>query len=262
MMSRTDEEAHVLQSIALFLLMATPAATAKPAEFVDAWHAALRGSDREVVLGLMLPEVVVFESGGAEKTRDEYASHHLDADMAFARATATKVESRRVVELGPDAALVLSHTSTTGTFQGKPADSRGVETMVLRRANNEWRVAHIHWSAARRPPAGAATAGAAPAAGAQDVTADRLFAALQEAGLKPERREPVTQPFFEVPAKVLVVGEDEMQVFEFPAARAAQLAAATVEPSGQSIGTTSMRWIAPPWRARGDNRGTRKAMQI
>ena len=231
---------------AAFLLIGAvsdhPAAAA-----VDKWQAALKGGDREAVLRLMTTDVTIYESGEAENSRAEYAEHHLDADMSFAAATTTTIEDRRVVDMG-ETALVLSRTATAGSFEGKPVSSKGVETMVLRKVDGAWRIAHIHWSSRRVPPRTPPSAAAAPPdAGAREhLSADRLASQLQAAGLKVERKGSVPQPFFAVPAKVLAIGEDEIEVFEFASARDAEKAAATVSQDGGTIGTSAMHWIAPP----------------
>ena len=245
------------------------------AAFVDRWHAALQGDRREAVLALMTTDVTVYESGEAENSRDEYAGQHLDADMSFARATTTTIEDRRVVEMG-DAALVLSRTATAGAFEGKPISSRGVETMVLQRVDGGWRIMHIHWSSRRVPPRTPPSpspdsapgqpnqaasspvpppAASAPASGLprEHLSADRLASQLQMAGLKVERTGSARQPFFAVPAKVLAIGADEIEVFEFRNAEDAKKAAAMVSADGGTIGTSAMHWMAPPHFHRRDS---------
>ena len=119
-----------------------------PTSIVDAFHAALDSGDREGALEFLAPEVIIFESGGAEMSRDEYASHHLEADMRFSAALRREVVDRQSGISG-DSAWVLSKTRTTGTYREREIDSRGTETMVLRRADGAWRIAHVHWSSAR-----------------------------------------------------------------------------------------------------------------
>lgn len=41
-------------------------------------------------------------------------------------------------------------TKTAGTFRDKIINARGVETMLLRRTEHGWRIAHIHWSSRSR----------------------------------------------------------------------------------------------------------------
>lgn len=60
---------------------------AEAAGVVDAFHAALENGDTTAALALLAEEVVIFEEGGAERSRAEYASHHLDADAAYAAAS-------------------------------------------------------------------------------------------------------------------------------------------------------------------------------
>lgn len=119
------------------------AATAQ--EAVDAFHAALAAGDRAAALGLLSPAVVIFESGGAELSRTEYAEHHLAADMEFSAATTTEVRERRS---GGDGALawVLTRSATSGSFRGRPIAAESTETMILEPGEEGWRILHIHWS--------------------------------------------------------------------------------------------------------------------
>ena len=56
------------------------------ADVVDRFHAALRAGDTDGALALLAEDVLILEQGGAERSRDEYAAHHLGADAAFAAA--------------------------------------------------------------------------------------------------------------------------------------------------------------------------------
>lgn len=119
---------------------ATDAATA-----VDAFHAALKAGDTAGALTFLAPDVMIFEEGGAERSRDEYASHHLGSDAAFAAASEATV-SRRSGWADGDVAWVTSEGRTTGQFNGRAVDRLTTETMVLKRHSNGWRIHHIHWS--------------------------------------------------------------------------------------------------------------------
>ena len=112
---------------------------------VDAFHAALGSGDAEAVLALLAEDVVVLEEGGAERSREEYAGHHLPADMAFAAATTAEV-TRRAARVEGDVAWVLTAGRTTGAFNGRPVDRLTAETMILHRDGDVWRIRHIHWS--------------------------------------------------------------------------------------------------------------------
>ena len=115
---------------------------------VRSFHEALSSGNREGALALLDPGVVIFEQGGAEMSRDEYASEHLGADIDFSRATTSKVVDQRTRAKGKSA-WVLTTSETTGSFRGKDVASRNVETMALEKTTGGWRIVHIHWSSHR-----------------------------------------------------------------------------------------------------------------
>jgi uncharacterized protein (TIGR02246 family) len=129
----------------LTVAQSVDAATAPAIAVVDAFHAALGSGDADAVLALLTEDVVVLETGGAERSREEYASHHLPADMTFAAATVNEV-TRRAAWVEGDIAWVLTEGRTTGTFNDRPINSLGAETMILHRTADGWRIRHIHWS--------------------------------------------------------------------------------------------------------------------
>jgi ketosteroid isomerase-like protein len=112
---------------------------------VDAFHAALKAGDTAAALALMSPDVTIFEEGGAERSRDEYASHHLGSDAAFAAASEATV-ARRSGWADGDVAWITTEGRTTGQFNGRAVDRLTTETMVLKRHADGWRIHHIHWS--------------------------------------------------------------------------------------------------------------------
>lgn len=87
----------------------------------------------------------LLREGGAERSREEYAGHHLPSDMAFAAATEAEV-TRRTAWVDGDIAWVLTEGRTTGTFNGRAVDRLTAETMILHRDGDAWRIRHIHWS--------------------------------------------------------------------------------------------------------------------
>ncbi len=115
------------------------------ASVVDAFHAALEHGDTSAALAFLADDVLIFESGGTERSKAEYAQHHLAADAAFSAAVPA-ARSRRMARAVADSAWVASESRTTGQFNGRPVDSMSVETMVLHRQAEGWRITHIHWS--------------------------------------------------------------------------------------------------------------------
>ena len=141
-----------LQLIGVLAAMAAPlgAQTAEsgPVDVVHAFHAALSAGDSATALSLLAHDVVIFESGGVEASRDEYRSHHLPADMEFSQSVTREITSERSGSDG-DVAWVLTASHSSGTFRERPVNVRGVETMLLRRTADGWRIVHIHWSSRR-----------------------------------------------------------------------------------------------------------------
>ena len=118
-----------------------------PAAAVEAFGAALRAGDEAALRRLAAPDVLIAEGGGVERSFDEYAGHHLPADMAFTQAVTFMLEQRDVVG-GGDQATVISRSRVEGAFRGRAVHSRMLETMVLKREDDAWRITHIHWSSA------------------------------------------------------------------------------------------------------------------
>lgn len=120
---------------------------AAPEATVSAFHAALTRGDTAEALSLLAEDALIFESGGVERGRSEYASHHLASDAAFSAAVQRTLIEQKSGGSG-DMAWVTSVESVVGTFRSRPVNSRSVETMLLRRIDGNWRIVHIHWSSA------------------------------------------------------------------------------------------------------------------
>lgn len=120
---------------------------ATPVGTVMGFHAALASGDTDAALMHLAEDVVIFESGGVENSRAQYASHHLEADAAFSVAVPRTLVSRTHGMQG-DMAWVISVETVSGTYRTRAINSRSVETMMLRQVNGQWRIVHIHWSSA------------------------------------------------------------------------------------------------------------------
>lgn len=124
-----------------------PAARAQEGylETVRLFHAALHSGDGRGALVRLAENAVIFEAGGAEMSRQEYAEHHLHGDTQFAAATERTITDQRHGRAG-DTAWVMTRSETHGTFGDREIHSSGAETMILRHTGQEWRIVHIHWS--------------------------------------------------------------------------------------------------------------------
>ncbi|GAB3253040.1 YybH family protein [Chitinimonas naiadis] len=135
----------LLCAIPLFTL----AAPLSPMEVVETFHASMAAGKQAEVEALLLPDVLIYESGYVERSRKEYASHHLPEDIAYAKISPTHVLKRNMMETG-DLALVTAETETLDARGKTPTQHAGTETIVLKRLNGEWRIAHVHWSSHKR----------------------------------------------------------------------------------------------------------------
>jgi ketosteroid isomerase-like protein len=131
--------------LAFFAATSLPVLAASPTEVVGEYHAAVASGNTVKALSLLGPAVRIFESGYAEESKDEYAAHHLPADIAFAKATNHKVlkSSERIAG---DMAVVMQETDTQGSYKGAGIHLIGTETAVLEKTGEGWIVTHFHWS--------------------------------------------------------------------------------------------------------------------
>ena len=118
-----------------------------PVATVNQFRGALQDGNVAQVLGLLAPDVLIFESGEQQASRDEYAAHHLKADIA--------VLAKVYVDTLGQSSRVDGNTAWVATrsrLVSREADPRPpatvAETIVLRRTGQGWQIVHVHWSAA------------------------------------------------------------------------------------------------------------------
>jgi ketosteroid isomerase-like protein len=126
------------------VVTALSADSATVAAVIEGFHAALAVGDSVKALSLLASDAVILESGGMEN-REEYRSHHLPADIAFAQAVQSDRGPIRVTVRG-DVAWATSTGTTRGEYRGRSVNSAGAELMVLARTSEGWKIAAIHWS--------------------------------------------------------------------------------------------------------------------
>ena len=129
-----------------------PSDSADAVATLHRFHAALEKGDSASALALLASDVTILESGGVE-TLAEYRSHHLAADIEFAKAVPSK---RTVVSVNVagGVAWVSSTSLTQGTNNGRAVNSAGAELIVLKKVGADWKISAIHWSSRRRSTGG------------------------------------------------------------------------------------------------------------
>lgn len=115
------------------------------AKIVQSFHKALDAGDKELARQLLADDVQIYEGGKVERSADEYAHHHMLADMKYSKAMETKILEHQVKIMG-DTAVSMSRSHTKGTYKDKERDYEGMETMVLEKQDGAWKIVHIHWS--------------------------------------------------------------------------------------------------------------------
>jgi ketosteroid isomerase-like protein len=121
--------------------------SADAAAVVDAFHAALHKGDTRSAADLIADDALIFEAGGAERSKSEYAAHHLAADAEFSKLVEFAI-TRRTGDSDGALAWIGTEGRTSGTYRGKKIDERTTETMVVRRTGGVWKIVHVHWSSA------------------------------------------------------------------------------------------------------------------
>lgn len=114
-------------------------------EALAAFHAALGSGDKARATELLATDVTIYESGYVERSRAEYAGHHLPEDIAFAKAASRKVlqTSERIEG---KLAMIWQETETKARLKNKDVHILGTETSLLEKQDGQWRIVHVHWS--------------------------------------------------------------------------------------------------------------------
>lgn len=142
--------------IAGLVLLANPAAAGEwqadvPEEAraavatVDRFFAALSAGDLDQAAAELDPQVVILESGGAERSAAEYLGGHAKSDAEFLKDAVQK-PGHRLARASGDLVWVASDNELVVQQDGKPVTIASAETMVLRSTDDGWKIVHIHWS--------------------------------------------------------------------------------------------------------------------
>jgi ketosteroid isomerase-like protein len=117
---------------------------------VDRFAAALKKADMATIKEILDPDVLILESGYAERSRDEYLGHHAASDAAFLGTAQIELVHRSARRSG-DLAWVGSESEIRTRKDDKPLTLISTETMVLKKIGEDWRIVHIHWSSHPKP---------------------------------------------------------------------------------------------------------------
>jgi hypothetical protein len=132
------------------------------------------------------------------------------------------------------------------SWVAQPHFVAAANVLTLFVSNDEALARQIAAAIKRLAPRERASPAAPPGAGVRTI--DEVAAALRAAQLVVEvTDQTVTQPFFTVPARILRVNGQDLQVFVYPNEIARADDFAKIGPDGSMIGaTTIVDWVAPP----------------
>ncbi len=112
---------------------------------LERFSAALSAGDLEAVAADLDPGVLILESGGAERTRDEYLGGHAKHDAEFLKAAHIALK-RRTAQTSGDLVWVGSESEIHASKDDKLLMISSTETAVLRKTAQGWKIVHLHWS--------------------------------------------------------------------------------------------------------------------
>jgi mono/diheme cytochrome c family protein len=124
----------------------TPHAAPDAEEAAQAFHGALQHGDRIVVLGMLAPEVTISESGETQ-SREAYAAHHLDQDIAFLKNAKVVPLWMGSMPMG-DTAMVGNESRITTSHDGKPVVLLSQERLTLKKYGSAWKITAVQWQSA------------------------------------------------------------------------------------------------------------------
>lgn len=122
-----------------------PAGANAAVSVVDRFGKALAAGDFKTVEQLLAADVLILETGGAERSRAEYLGHHAISDAQFLKGAHSELKRRRARVDGA-LAWIGSESELHATRDGKPLTLLSTETVVLKKVGGDWRIVHIHWS--------------------------------------------------------------------------------------------------------------------
>jgi len=131
-----------------------PAAAKDAVATVDRFSAALSSGDLAKAGKELDPNVLILESGGAERSAAEYLAGHAKSDAEFLKS-AHQQPLHRTAHASGDFAWVASESELHIQKDGKPVTVLSTETMVLQRRASAWKIVHIHWSSRKKDPSAA-----------------------------------------------------------------------------------------------------------
>ncbi len=137
--------AHPSKPATPALHLDVPPAALAPVAVIERFGRSLAAGDLKTVETLLDADVLILETGGAERSRNEYLGHHAIGDAKFLKGTHSEIK-RRTARVDGGLAWVGTESELHASKDGKPITLLSTETMVLKKTPAGWQIVHIHWS--------------------------------------------------------------------------------------------------------------------
>ncbi len=138
----------ITQGMPVYVESIAPAAF-DAVKVVDAFSAAIKSVKLAEAEKLLDPQVLILESGGSERSRDEYMRAHAIEDAAFMQTAKQELRYRQAQADG-NMAWVATESVLEAVENGKHVRLLSTETMLLKKTDAGWKIVHIHWSSRRK----------------------------------------------------------------------------------------------------------------
>jgi ketosteroid isomerase-like protein len=128
--------------------ISVPAEASAAVATVERFSAALSTGDMAAASAELDPAVLILESGGVERSRDEYLGGHAKSDAEFLKAAKVTLK-RRTAKVSGDLVWVASESAIHAMKGEQMLMIDSTETMVVQKTTEGWKIVHIHWSSRR-----------------------------------------------------------------------------------------------------------------
>ena len=156
MIRRTFLGLFVIAVITIPAAAQSPRSDAGLVAWLQSYDRAFVSKDVDRLSAFYHPDVTIFEGGGVNNGWVDYRDHHIGPEMKGFEDL--RFEHRNVVVHlldGGASAYVTSEYALLARVAGKDVNTGGLETLVMVRIGETWKIRHSHTSARRRAaPAG------------------------------------------------------------------------------------------------------------
>lgn len=112
---------------------------------MDKYDQAFRSKDVETVKSLLAPDVLLYEHSVRNDGIQDVFENHLKPEILEFQDLQLDFSDLRVTP-SPDLALATRQYRVRGKLGTRVIDAGGNETMVWKKVQGKWKIAHIHYS--------------------------------------------------------------------------------------------------------------------